>query len=79
REAGVKPLIIVDHHERQGLIEASFTDLRKVGATATIYTEYMREGLLTLDKSNPQHVRLATALMHGLRSETLGLVRAKGA
>src|SRR5438093_11361820 len=77
REAGVQPLAIIDHHERQGVIEAPFTDLRKVGATATIYTEYLKDRLLQLDKSMPQHVRLATALMHGIRSETNGLVRAK--
>jgi nanoRNase/pAp phosphatase (c-di-AMP/oligoRNAs hydrolase) len=73
----VKPLIIVDHHERQERIEAEFTDIRKIGATATIYTEYIREGLLELNKSDPQHVRLATALMHGIRSETNGLIRAR--
>ncbi|HXG93935.1 MAG TPA: bifunctional oligoribonuclease/PAP phosphatase NrnA [Blastocatellia bacterium] len=76
-EAGVKPLIIVDHHERQDRIEAEYTDIRKIGATATIYTEYIREGLLDLNKSDIQHVRLATALMHGIRSETSGLVRAR--
>lgn len=75
--AGVKPLVIVDHHEKQDRIEAEFTDIRKVGATATIYTEYIREGLLELNKSDPTHVRLATALMHGIRSETSGLIRAR--
>jgi len=75
--AGVKPLVIVDHHERQDRIEAEFTDIRKIGATATIYTQYMREGLLELNKSDINHVRLATALMHGVRSETLGLIRAR--
>jgi nanoRNase/pAp phosphatase (c-di-AMP/oligoRNAs hydrolase) len=74
---GVKPLVIVDHHERQDRIEAVYTDIRKIGATATIYTEYIREGLLDLNKSDIQHVRLATALMHGIRSETAGLVRAR--
>ncbi|HEY7544209.1 MAG TPA: bifunctional oligoribonuclease/PAP phosphatase NrnA [Blastocatellia bacterium] len=74
---GVPPLIIVDHHERQDRITAGFTDIRKIGATATIYTEYIREGLLDLNKSDIQHVRLATALMHGVRSETSGLVRAR--
>lgn len=77
RDAGVKPLIIVDHHERQSVIDPPFTDLRKVGATATIYTEYIKDQLLVLDKTNPQHVRLVTALMHGIRSETAGLIRAK--
>jgi nanoRNase/pAp phosphatase (c-di-AMP/oligoRNAs hydrolase) len=75
--AGVRPLVIVDHHERQDRITAEFSDIRKIGATATIYTEYIREGLLDLNKSDAQHVRLATALMHGIRSETSGLVRAR--
>jgi nanoRNase/pAp phosphatase (c-di-AMP/oligoRNAs hydrolase) len=75
--AGVIPLVLVDHHERQDRVEAEFTDIRKIGATATIYTEYIREGLLELNKSNPNHVRLATALMHGIRSETSGLIRAR--
>lgn len=75
--AGVKPLVIVDHHERQDRIEAVYTDIRKIGATATIYTEYIREGLLELNKSDVQHVRLATALMHGIRSETSSLIRAR--
>ena len=74
--AGVRPLIIVDHHELQDRIEAEFTDIRKIGATATIYTQYIREGLLELKKSDTQHTKLATALMHGIRSETSGLVRA---
>ncbi|HEX5736677.1 MAG TPA: bifunctional oligoribonuclease/PAP phosphatase NrnA [Blastocatellia bacterium] len=75
--AGVKPLVIVDHHERQDRIESVYTDIRKIGATATIYTEYIREGLLELNKSDVQHVRLATALMHGIRSETSSLIRAR--
>ncbi|HST23523.1 MAG TPA: bifunctional oligoribonuclease/PAP phosphatase NrnA [Blastocatellia bacterium] len=75
--AGVKPLLIVDHHERQDRIEAELTDIRKIGATATIYTQYIREGLLELNKSDIQHVRLATALMHGIRSETSGLIRGR--
>lgn len=74
REAGVKPLVIVDHHERQGLIDAVFTDIRKVGATATIYAEYLRDAF-PLEKNNPQHVRLATALMHAIRTETNGMIR----
>lgn len=74
--AGVTPLVIVDHHEPQNRIKAEFTDIRKIGATATIYTEYIREGLLELKKTDPKHLMLATALMHGVRSETNGLVRA---
>ncbi len=72
---GVKPIVIVDHHEIQDRIKAEFTDIRKIGATATIYTEYIREGLLDLNKNDANHVKLATALMHGIRSETSGLIR----
>ncbi len=76
-KAGVPPRIIVDHHERQERIQAEFSDIRRIGATATIYAEYIQEGLLDLDRSNPDHVKCATALMHGIRSETNDLIRAK--
>jgi nanoRNase/pAp phosphatase (c-di-AMP/oligoRNAs hydrolase) len=75
--AGVPALVVIDHHERQDRVSAEFEDIRKIGATATIYTEYIREGLLELNKSDIHHVRLATALMHGLRSETSSLIRAR--
>jgi len=76
-ELGVKALVVVDHHERQDRVQPEFEDIRKIGATATVYTQYIREGLLQLNKSDPVHVKLATALMHGIRSETSGLVRAR--
>jgi nanoRNase/pAp phosphatase (c-di-AMP/oligoRNAs hydrolase) len=79
RDAGVPSLAIIDHHEPQGVVEAQFTDIRAAAnATATIYTEYIEAGLLRLDRSDPDHRRLGTALMHGIRSETGGLVRAGG-
>ncbi|HEX9867031.1 MAG TPA: bifunctional oligoribonuclease/PAP phosphatase NrnA [Candidatus Tectomicrobia bacterium] len=75
--ANVPTLMIIDHHERQDRLQAEYTDIRRIGATATIYTEYIQEGLLTLDRSHPDHIKCATALMHGLRSETNDLIRAK--
>jgi nanoRNase/pAp phosphatase (c-di-AMP/oligoRNAs hydrolase) len=70
-EAGVPTFALVDHHEPQGVLTAEFTDVRPVGAAATIFLEYLRSGeLLTLDADEPRHAALATALMHGLRSET---------
>lgn len=77
-DAGVPALAIIDHHEPQGLVEAKFTDIRaSANATATIFTEYIESGLLQLERSDQDHARLATALMHGIRSETGGLVRAE--
>jgi nanoRNase/pAp phosphatase (c-di-AMP/oligoRNAs hydrolase) len=79
-DARVPVLAVIDHHEPQGQIEPEFADIRPAsGATATIYTEYLESGLLKLDRSDSDHVRLATALMHGIRSETSGLIIAKKA
>lgn len=75
--AGVTPLVIIDHHEPQGVIEANFTDIRPLSATATMLVEYMLGGLGRLEPGRPESERLATALMHGLRSETDALIRAK--
>ena len=50
--AGIRLLAVIDHHDVQNMIQAEFSDIRKVGATATIYTQYIREGLLDLDRSN---------------------------
>ncbi|MDY0094802.1 MAG: bifunctional oligoribonuclease/PAP phosphatase NrnA [Candidatus Vecturithrix sp.] len=73
----IKPIIVVDHHERGGLLNPEFADIRKIGATATIYTSYLRHGMLELDKSDSLHSRCATALMHGIRSDTNDFIRAK--
>jgi nanoRNase/pAp phosphatase (c-di-AMP/oligoRNAs hydrolase) len=75
-EAGVPPLIIVDHHELQEVVEPEFADIRRVAACATIYVDYIRAGLLALNKERSEHVRLATALMHAIQTETNGFVRA---
>ncbi len=75
-EAEVPPLIVVDHHELQHLLEPEFQDIRRLRAAATIYVEYIREGLLELNTERQEHVRLATALMHGIQTETNGFVGA---
>ena len=77
REAGVSTFAVIDHHDLQGELEPVFADIRPVGAAATIFTEYLDSGdLLKMDRGNPVHVNLATALMHGLHSETGHFVRA---
>ncbi len=76
QEANVPPLVIVDHHELQKVVKPEFQDIRRLGACATIYVEYIRQGLLELDGDREQHVELATALMHGIQTETNGFIRA---
>ena len=75
--AGVPPIAIIDHHAPQGLLEAEFMDIRPIGAAATIFTDYLRIGdVLQLDETKTVHTHLATALVHALRSETNGFIRA---
>ncbi|MEG4589412.1 bifunctional oligoribonuclease/PAP phosphatase NrnA [Microcoleus sp. MOSTC5] len=76
--AGVPIAAVIDHHNLQGEMNAEFTDLRpQIRATATILTEYLQAGLLTLDGSVSLHIKCATALMHGLRSDTNALRQAQ--
>lgn len=76
-QAGVPAVAIIDHHAPQGLLTPEFSDIRPVGAAATILTDYIRSGKsVTLDVEKESHVHLATALVHALRTETLGFIRA---
>ena len=74
--AGVPTLVVVDHHELQGRLRPAFSDIRCIGATASIYAEYLESGRLKLDKSKSNHVVVATALLHGLMTDTGNFVRA---
>ncbi|MEI6442128.1 MAG: bifunctional oligoribonuclease/PAP phosphatase NrnA [Nostocales cyanobacterium ELA583] len=78
QQAGIPLIVLVDHHSLQGELKSEFVDVRPyVRATATIFTQYLQAGLLTLDNSMSQHVKCATALMHGLRSDTNRLMQAQ--
>ncbi len=66
---GLEPDVIVDHHPGD-VPDAQFTDVRPdVGATATIFVEYLSE----LDV--PLSTRLASALLFALHRERLDFVR----
>jgi len=75
-KAGVPVLMVLDHHEEQSVSRAEFTDIRPVGATATMYAEYLEQGLLELDPGREEHTMLATAMMHGLITDTNDFLRA---
>lgn len=74
--ANVPALIVVDHHEAQNRVEAEFEDIRRVGAAATIYAEYLENGLVEMQRSRREHVVAATALMHGIITDTNNFIRA---
>ncbi|MEO0948234.1 MAG: bifunctional oligoribonuclease/PAP phosphatase NrnA [Cyanobacteria bacterium J06641_5] len=78
-KAELPVIAVIDHHSDQGELDGvEFVDLRtRIRATATILTQYMQAGLLQLSASNQKHVMCATALMHGLRSDTNRLMQAQ--
>lgn len=62
---------IVDHHKMQGDIEAEFIDIREdVGATSSLYAEYLADNIAPMDDDNPAIGRLASALLYGIRSDS---------
>ncbi len=62
--------LVIDHHPIERPIDARIKDVRpSYGATSTILFEYLR----ALDIKITQ--RLATALLYGIKSDTLGLER----
>jgi len=72
-EHNVALLAFIDHHrEDVSAPPAAFVDIRpQVGSTAAILTEYLKKAIPEgLSPSDPDQVGLATALMHGLRSDT---------
>ena len=67
---GIEILTIVDHHRSPVPPKARFIDLRlDVGATATIFCEYL-EALAPLNPDSEEDRRVATALVHGLSTDT---------
>lgn len=62
--------LVVDHHPKRGSYKARYTDIRaQYGATSTIFTEYLRAGGVEPSQ------RTATALLYGIKSDTLFLER----
>lgn len=78
QQANLPIAAVIDHHASQGDLKAEFVDLRpQVRATATILVQYLQAGLLSFNTNNSEHVKCATALMHGLRSDTNSLMQAQ--
>ena len=77
--ADYEVLTVVDHHRAVAPPRARFVDLRfDVGATATIFVEYLDE-LAALDPDVEEDRRIATALMHGLATDTDDFMLARAA
>jgi len=65
--------VVIDHHPRASAIDVEYCDLRvQYGATSTILTEYLEASGADISQ------RLATALLYGIKSDTLMLNRETG-
>ncbi len=70
-------LAFVDHHKPLGVIDGEFVDIREnAGSTSGIYGEYLIEGPLAFTGDSAEESRIATSLMHGIRSDTDNFVNA---
>lgn len=66
----ISPTIIVDHHSAvSNRAEAKYEDIVKVGATATILTNYMRHAGIEIEES------LATGLVFAILTDTMNFTR----
>jgi nanoRNase/pAp phosphatase (c-di-AMP/oligoRNAs hydrolase) len=62
--------LVIDHHPVEHAIRAKIRDVRpSYGATSTILVEYLRSADVKISQ------RLATALLYGIKADTLGLER----
>jgi nanoRNase/pAp phosphatase (c-di-AMP/oligoRNAs hydrolase) len=76
---GIEVLTIVDHHKSSTAPKARFVDMRlDAGATATMFVEYLEE-LAPLDPDMEEDRKIATALMHGLSTDTDDFMLARAA
>ena len=67
---GIKPQIVIDHHPCKTVWHASLADVRPdYGALSTIMTEYLLAARVKIPK------RLYTALLYGIRSDTVNFER----
>jgi nanoRNase/pAp phosphatase (c-di-AMP/oligoRNAs hydrolase) len=71
QQEGRPAFAVIDHHPAENSYSATFADIRpEYGATATMMTEYLRAAM-----SDRIGRTLATALLHGIRTDTDSLTR----
>jgi nanoRNase/pAp phosphatase (c-di-AMP/oligoRNAs hydrolase) len=64
-------LVFVDHHKALGTVTGEFVDVREhSGSTSAIYAEYLIDGPAKFEGSSTEQTKIATAMMHGIRSDT---------
>ncbi|BDC36334.1 DHH family phosphoesterase [Candidatus Methanoliparum sp. LAM-1] len=65
----IKSNIIIDHHQKEDILKTDFVLIEQYGSTASIMTHLVQD----LDLKLPTEI--ATALLYGIRSDTLDFTR----
>ncbi len=64
-------LVFVDHHKTLGTIQGHFIDIRETsGSTSAIFAEYLMDPMFEFVGNSQDQTKVATALMHGIRTDT---------
>lgn len=64
-------LAFVDHHKSLGTVQSKFLDIRdNSGSTSAMYAEYLMEGAAKFEGNTTEQGKIATSLMHGIRTDT---------
>lgn len=75
---GCELLIFVDHHKTLGTVSGHHVDIREdSGSTASIYSQYLMHSPVPFTGENSDENKIATALMHGVRTDTDNFVNAQ--
>jgi nanoRNase/pAp phosphatase (c-di-AMP/oligoRNAs hydrolase) len=77
--AKIPQLMVIDHHDLQDRLQPEFSVIHNVGAVSSLYVGFLahEQSPITLERSNRQHILLATALMLGIITDTKHFVTAK--
>lgn len=71
-------LVFVDHHKALGSVKGPHIDIREdSGSTASIYAKYLMSSPLKFTGTTQEENKIATALMHGIRTDTDNFVNAQ--
>ena len=69
--ASCELLVFIDHHKSLGTIKSKFLDIREdAGSVSSIFAEYLKNSDFKFDGENVEESKIATSLMHGIRSDT---------
>ena len=71
-------LVFVDHHKSLGTVKGVHVDIREnSGSTSSIYAHYLMHSPTEFTGTTQEENKIATALMHGIRTDTDNFVNAQ--